>query len=362
MCGSKPRARDNNLINKARGNKKNKKNNRVTDFFSLMEYALITGGLGYIGSHTITQLKKYEIIIVDNLSNSKISTLNALEIITGKKIIFYDVDICEHQQNLEHIFKNHKINMVIHFAALKSVADSVRNPLKYYRNNILSTINLLMVMIKFQVNNLVFSSSCSVYGNACGIVTEETPFGKAQSPYAQTKQICEQIIESSDIQNKIILRYFNPVGVHPSLLLGEDTSSTSLVPIIVRGENIKVFGGDYSTKDGTPVRDYIHIMDIAQAHIKAMERLYKVSLRKPEIYNLGSGKPSTVLEVISAFEKVSDQKCTYEIVNRRVGDVDAVFADISLAFLVLRWKPSYSLDEMILSYWKYYSLIKDQKR
>lgn len=316
-----------------------------------MQTVLITGGLGYIGSHTIVQLpNNYEPIIVDNLSNSSITTLASLEKLTQKNLKLCVLDMCDIQA-LETVFKNNKIDIVIHFAAYKSVSQSVENPLAYYKNNLESTINLLTLMKKYSVSKLIFSSSCSVYGNQSGVVTEETPFGKAQSPYANTKQICEQLIENSKIET-IILRYFNPVGVHPSLLLGEDKSSISLVPALVRG-NLKVFGHDYDTKDGTPLRDYVHVMDIADAHVCALERFKKTAC-KLEIYNLGSGKGSTVLEVIKSFEKVSGKKLDYTVVERRVGDVEKIYADTTLAISLLKWKPKYSLTEMILSYWKYY--------
>ena len=316
-----------------------------------MQKVLIAGGLGYIGSHTITQLpSNYEPIIIDNLSNSSITTLTNLEKITHTKLSLYVLNMCDITA-FEKIFQTHKIDVVIHFAAYKSVSDSMINPLLYYKNNLESTINLLMLMKKYDVKKLIFSSSCSVYGNTSGVVTEETPFGKAQSPYANTKQICEQIIINSDIET-IILRYFNPVGVHQSLLLGEDKMSISLVPALVRG-SLKVFGHDYDTKDGTPLRDYVHVMDIADAHVCALQRFEKVH-KRIEIYNLGSGNGSTVLEVIKSFEKVSKTKCDYQIVERRPGDVDKIYADTTLANILLKWKPKYSLDEMILSYWKYH--------
>lgn len=317
-----------------------------------MQTVLVTGGLGFLGAATVVQLLKsnYHVIILDNLSNSNFETLKHLETITQKKIPCKILDMC-HKSLLDAFFYFNKIDIVIHFAAFKSVPESVNNPLKYFENNLISTMNLLSTMNKYNVSKLVFSSSCSVYGNTSGIVTEETPFGKAQSPYALTKQMCEQMINNTHHIDTIILRYFNPVGVHPSLLLGEDRLSPNLVPVIVRNKNVKVFGQDYDTKDGTPLRDYVHVMDIADAHVCALERLKPNCL---EIYNLGSGTGSTVLEVIEAFERVSGQKSLYEIVGRRQGDADKIYADTTLAQTLLNWKPKYSLDEMVLSYWRYY--------
>ncbi len=319
-----------------------------------METVLVTGGLGYIGSHTVTQLNNYKVVIIDNLRNSQLKTHAILEKITGRKIHFHYIDMCN-LNSFAQLFKMYKFDHVIHFAALKSVPESIQNPLDYFYNNITSTINLLTLMERYNVKNLIFSSSCSVYGNTSNVVTETTPFGIPLSPYAHTKQICEQIITScqKNIHSIIILRYFNPVGVHDSFLLGEDKSSISLVPVIVRNENVKIFGCDYDTIDGTPLRDYVHIMDIVQGHICALKKINCIT--GIEIYNLGSGVGSTVLEVIQSFERVSGQKVSYEIMPRRNGDVAKIFADNQLARKNLNWCPHFSLDQMILSYWNYYN-------
>jgi UDP-glucose 4-epimerase len=289
------------------------------------------------------------VIIVDNLCNSDISVLDKLRAITCSQIDFYPADLCD-GADLDQVFKNHKIDAVIHFAALKSVPESVSEPLLYFRNNVDSTIVLLETMLANNVCNLVFSSSCSVYGNPTEeTVTELTPQGTAESPYAATKQMCEQIIKMTPRIRSISLRYFNPVGALETLPKCEK----SLVSTVCNTKQpLNVFGSDYATHDGTPTRDYVHIMDIAEAHVLALNSLSG----KPsgnEIFNLGSGQSHSVLDVIRCFEKVSETKRDYKLTPRRVGDVGKICANNELARTKLGWQPKHSLEDMVLSTWKH---------
>ncbi len=313
---------------------------------------LCTGGLGYIGSHTVVRLCENtanHVIIVDNLSNSDISVLDKLRAITCVPIDFYPVDLCD-RADLDVVFKLHKIDAVIHFAALKSVPESVSEPLLYFRNNVDSTIVLLETMLANGVCDLVFSSSCSVYGNPKDeTVTELTEFGVAESPYAATKQMCEQIINMATGIQSISLRYFNPVGALETLPKCEK----SLVSIVCDTKQLlNVFGSDYATHDGTATRDYVHIMDIADAHVLALGRLSR-RLLCSEIFNLGSGQSHSVLDVIRCFEKVSGIKRDYNLTDRRVGDVGKICADNKLARTKLGWRPTHNLEDMVLSTWKH---------
>ena len=325
---------------------------------------LVTGGTGYIGSHTVVELinKGYTPVIADNFSNSRKEVLTAIEKITGQKVIFIEVDICD-KQVVRKIFSDHKIEATIHFAAFKAVGESVEQPLKYYRNNLISLINLLEIYNELKLDNFVFSSSCSVYGQTEVLpVTETTPLSKAESPYGNTKQIGEEIMsETLKVSgfNGIALRYFNPAGAHESALIGEYPwqPPSNLVPVITqtaigKRESTTIFGSDYNTKDGTCVRDYIHVVDIAKAHISAIDQLIKKkNTSKFEIYNLGSGTGNTVLEVIQTFEKVTGQKLNYKMGPRRPGDVEKVYADTSKANKGLSWKTELSLTDIVKSAW-----------
>ncbi len=333
---------------------------------------LVTGGTGYIGSHTVVELinKGYTPVIADNFSNSRKEVLGAIEKITGQKLIFVEADICD-KESVRAIFKEHSIAATIHFAAFKAVGESVEQPLKYYRNNLLSLINLLEVYNELKLDNFVFSSSCSVYGQTQELpVCETTPLSKAESPYGNTKQIGEEIMaETVRVSefNGIALRYFNPAGAHESALIGEYPwqPPSNLVPVITqtaigKRESTTVFGSDYNTKDGTCVRDYIHVVDIAKAHISAIELLIKKkNPSKFEIYNLGSGNGNTVLEVIRTFERVTGQKLNYKLGSRRPGDVEKVYADTTKAFKGLNWKTELSLEDIVRSAWAWEKHIND---
>jgi UDP-glucose 4-epimerase len=330
---------------------------------------IVTGGAGYIGSHIIIELIQqtdHEVISVDNFCNSDEHTFERIEKITGKKIKNYNIDLRDLKKT-EGFFASHKDSAaIIHLAALKSVPESVADPILYYDNNINSLLNIIQCQLKFNIQNLIFSSSCSVYGNINDLpVKEETVLNKAESPYGYTKQIGERIIEDVCKSNKnlncILLRYFNPVGAHISGLNGElpINAPTNLVPVITQtaiGKIPKttVFGGDYPTRDGTCIRDYIHVSDIANAHLLALQNLLnKKNKSNHSIYNLGSGKGVSVLEAIKAFETTSGQKLNYTIGPRREGDVIAVYSDSSKVEKELGWKPVYSLDQMVETAWKW---------
>lgn len=328
---------------------------------------LVTGGTGYIGSHTCVELqqKGYEVIIVDNLSNSNIKVLDAIEKISGIKPAFENFDLADSQKTADFFKRNSDIDGIIHFAAFKAVGESVDLPLKYYHNNLFSLVNILQSMKDNGIVNLVFSSSCTVYGQPEKLpVSEDAPIQKAESPYGNTKQISEEIIfdtvKSSNIKG-IALRYFNPIGAHESAIIGELPLGVPncLMPYITQTaigirQQLSVFGDDYNTPDGTAIRDYIHIVDLAKAHVIAVERMVNQKMKKTiEYFNLGTGNGYSVLEVIKSFEKVSGQKLNYQIVGRRAGDVEQVWADTNFANDELGWKAQKSLDEMTLSAWKW---------
>lgn len=330
---------------------------------------LVTGGAGYIGSHTIIELLEntnYNVISIDNYSNSSAKTFLRIEKITGKKVVNYEIDLCD-LKSVEAIFEKEKnIIGIIHFAAFKSVPESVNNPYKYYSNNINSLLNILVCCLKFKIEHFIFSSSCSVYGNINELpVKETTPLGKAESPYAFTKQIGEEILKdyakAFPALNIIALRYFNPVGAHISGLIGEDpiNKATSLVPVITQTaigkiKQMTVHGTDYSTRDGSCIRDYIHVTDIAIAHIKALEYiLNKKQKNNFSIFNLGTGNGVSVLEAIQAFEKTTNEKLNYSIGPKREGDVEAIYSDTSLSEKELGWKTKFTLDEMMETAWKW---------
>jgi len=330
---------------------------------------LVTGGAGYIGSHTIIDIienTNWEVISADNYSNSTPDTFKRIQKITGKKVKNYEVDLCN-AKAVKKIFKENKdICGIIHFAAFKSVPDSVAQPLLYYHNNIESLVNLLACTKKFQVPYFIFSSSCSVYGNVTKLpVNEKTPLGIAVSPYGYTKQIGEQMLADFANTNhnghSIALRYFNPVGAHPSGIIGEVPTQkpNNLVPMITqtavgKHKGMIVYGDNYDTRDGTCIRDYVHVCDIARAHINALTYLMKTPKASAySIFNLGTGKGVSVMEMIKAFEKVSGKKLNYVIGKRREGDVEAIYSDIKLSKNVLRWNPRYSLDQMMDTAWKW---------
>lgn len=329
---------------------------------------LVTGGCGYIGSHTIVDLidHGFEVVSVDNNVNSFPHVMEEVERIIGKKVQNYTLDLCDFEAT-KQIFEDHPdISGVIHFAALKSVNESVTEPLEYFRNNLNSLINMLECCKQYDVKGFIFSSSCSVYGNAKELpVTEETPFEEAESPYARTKQIGEQIVQDFAANNPntstIMLRYFNPAGAHETALIGEQAKKTAwnLVPVITetaigKRENMVVFGDDYDTRDGSCVRDYIHVMDISNAHTKAVQYLfgYKNSSNY-EIFNLGTGEGVTVIEAIKAFEKVSNKKLNYTIAPRREGDVVAIYANNDKAMNLLGWSPVRGIEDIMRTAWKW---------
>ncbi|MDD4149823.1 MAG: UDP-glucose 4-epimerase GalE [Bacteroidales bacterium] len=332
----------------------------------MMQKVIITGGTGYIGSHTVVEFQNagFEVVVIDNLSNSVIEVLTGIESITGIRPIFYQIDVSE-TKDLETVFKDHKDAVaVIHFAAYKAVGESVKEPLKYYQNNIQGLVNVLSNMIKYDIPNLVFSSSCTVYGQPEKLpVTEDTPVVKAESPYGNTKKINEEIIvdtiNSSENLNAISLRYFNPIGAHISANIGELPLGVpnNLLPYITQTaiglrKELSVFGDDYNTPDGTAIRDYINVCDLAKAHVVAVKRLLNNALRY-EVFNIGTGKGSSVMEIINAFESSTGQKLNYKIVDRRAGDIEQVWADTSKANKILCWKAEISLDETVKSAWEW---------
>jgi UDP-glucose 4-epimerase len=336
---------------------------------SLKNTIIITGGAGYIGSHTIIELietTEFNIVSIDNFSNSSPKTFTRIEQITGRKIKNYEINLCD-KNEIEKIFEIEKnIIGVIHFAAFKAVGESVENPNKYYHNNINSLLNILECCLKFNVSNFIFSSSCSVYGNLSQLPVKETsPIGKAESPYAYTKQVGEEIIKDYAIANPkfqaIALRYFNPVGAHITGTIGESpiNKPNNLVPVITNTaigkiKEMTVYGNDYTTRDGTCIRDYIHVSDIATAHIKAM--MYLIEHKNTgnfSIFNLGTGNGVSVLEAIHSFEKVSGLKLNYIIGPKRAGDVEAIYSDNSFTEKNLNWKPKFNLDQMMESAWKW---------
>ena len=331
-----------------------------------MKKILVTGGLGFIGSHTVVELQQagYEVVIIDNLYNSKIEVLESITAITGVKPSYSNIDL-RNKIAVEDFFKNNKIEGVIHFAASKAVGESVKNPLLYYENNISTLVYLLKEMKKHKLSNFIFSSSCTVYGQADELpITENAPTKPAESPYGNTKQIGEEIIKESCKANglkAIALRYFNPIGAHETALIGELPMGVpqNLIPFVTQTaagirEELSVFGDDYPTKDGTAVRDYIHVVDLAKAHIAALERLLKNNNKKDfEVFNVGTGTGSSVLEVIQAFEKVSKTKLNYKIVGRREGDITSAYADTTLAKVELGWETEKTLDEALLAAWQW---------
>jgi len=338
---------------------------------------LVTGGTGYIGSHTVVELIQagHEVVIIDNLSNSEIGVLDGIEAITGVKPEFHPIDLCDRSE-LNAFFRDRKdIDSVIHFAAYKAVGESTEKPLMYYRNNVLSTLHLLDAMIEYGISNIVFSSSCTVYGQPDELpVDENAPVKEPLSPYGNTKQVNEQMIrytvEAGNNIRAISLRYFNPIGAHPSARIGEAPQGipNNLLPYVTQTalgirEQLKVFGNDYNTPDGTPIRDYINVVDLSRAHVVAIERLiHQKNKQGYEYFNIGTGRGNTVLEVIEAFERATGQKLNYQIVGRRPGDVEKVYADTTLANEELGWKAEKSLEETLLLAWNWETAYRKTKK
>lgn len=332
-----------------------------------MKKILVTGGLGFIGSHTVVELQNegYEVVIIDDLSNSSIEVLDRITSITNKKPHFEQLDL-KNQSAVQNLFQKHSdIAGVIHFAASKAVGESVEKPLLYYHNNISSLIYLLEEMAKNNTNSFIFSSSCTVYGQADAMpITEQAPFKPAESPYGNTKKMGEEIIRDtakvSDL-NAVALRYFNPIGAHETAKIGELPIGVpqNLIPYVTQTaagirEQLSVFGGDYPTIDGTAIRDYIHVVDLAKAHTIAMRRLLENTNKTYfEVFNVGTGKGSTVLEVIHAFENATGKKLNYKIVDRREGDIIEAYADTTYANNELGWKAELNLEDALASAWKW---------
>ncbi len=337
---------------------------------------LVTGGTGYIGSHTVVELqsKGYEVVIVDDLSNSGIEVLDSITKITGIKPGFEKFNLADAEKTNDFFNKNQDIKAIIHFAASKAVGESVDIPLHYYRNNLVSVMNILDAQIKYNIPNLVFSSSCTVYGQPDVLpVTENTPRQDAESPYGNTKRVNEDImsdtIKVNPQLNGIALRYFNPIGAHKSALIGELPLGVpqNLVPFItqsaarVRGE-LKVFGDDYDTPDGSAIRDYINVVDLAKAHVIAIDRLLRGKNKKNyEIFNLGTGNGYSVLQIVKGFEKATGVELDYKIVGRRAGDIEKIWADTTFANEELGWKAEIGLEETLLTAWNWEKNIREIK-
>ena len=340
---------------------------------STMKKILVTGGLGYIGSHTVVELQKtgFEVVIIDNLSNSTLDVLNGITAITKVKPVFVKLDLRE-KEEVSIFFENHKdIVGIIHFAASKAVGESVEKPLLYYENNIGTLVYLLQECNKHSIHNFIFSSSCTVYGEPDSLpISEEAPIKIANSPYGNTKQISEEIIldtcSVSEIKS-IALRYFNPIGAHVTTEIGELPVGVpqNLVPFITQTaaglrDELSVFGADYPTPDGSCIRDYIHVVDLAKAHVIALQRLLTAKNTTDfEVFNLGTGRGSSVLEVVNAFEKVTGQKLNYKIVDKRPGDVISVYADTAKANKVLGWKTEKTMEDGLESAWKWERKIRN---
>jgi UDP-glucose 4-epimerase len=324
---------------------------------------LITGGTGYIGSHTVVEFlnNDYDVVIMDNLSNSKKEALNRIEKITGKKPKFYEVDLLD-KEGMKKIFQENKIDSVIHFAGLKAVGESVEKPLLYYKNNITGTINLLEVMKEQGVKKIVFSSSATVYGYSTDVpFNEDTPLS-ATNPYGRTKLIIEEILRDIYVSDNnwgiALLRYFNPIGAHESGLIGEDPNGkpNNLMPYITqvaigKRDKLSVFGDDYDTPDGTGVRDYIHVVDLAKGHLKALEKIMKENI--VQAYNLGTGKGYSVLDLVKTFQKVNEVEIPYEITDRRPGDIAICYADPEKAKKELNWQAEKGIEEMCRDSWNW---------
>ncbi len=337
-----------------------------------MKNILVTGGMGFIGSHTCIALidAGFNVIILDNLCNSDISTLSRIETIIGHSPAFYFADL-SHKHTIEAVFKQQEIHAVIHFAALKAVGESVEKPINYYQNNLLGTLNLCQVMQEFGVFNLVFSSSATVYGDNNAIPYQEDMPLSATSPYGQSKVMIEQMLQdlyvSEPSWNISLLRYFNPIGAHPSGLLGEDPKGipNNLMPYIAQvatgqRESLGVYGDDYETPDGTGIRDYIHVVDLADGHLKALAQLETQKPTSIDAYNLGAGHGYSVLDVIKTFEQASQQKIPYQRLPRRAGDIAEFYADASKAKAILNWQVEHNLLQMCEDSWRWQQQLKGE--
>ncbi len=343
----------------------------------MKETVLVTGGTGFIGSHTTVELQQagYKVVIVDNLSNSSASVVDGIEKITGIRPAFEQVDCCD-MPALRGVFEKYKdIKGIIHFAASKAVGESVEKPLLYYRNNLNSLINLLELMPQFGVKGIIFSSSCTVYGQPTPEnlpVTESAPIQKALSPYGNTKQINEEIIQdyihSGANIKSIILRYFNPIGAHPTAYIGELPNGVpmNLIPFVTQTaigirKQLKIFGNDYATPDGTCIRDYIYVVDLAKAHVKAMERVLENPDSDPvEVFNIGTGKGLSTLEVVQGFEKATGVKLNWEFAPRREGDIEKVWGNVDKANKILGWKAEANIEDVLRSAWKWQVKLRDE--
>jgi UDP-glucose 4-epimerase len=333
-----------------------------------MKKVLVTGGTGYIGSHTAVELinEGFDVIIIDNLSNSDITVLDGIEQITGYRPEFHQIDLKDKKAVSEFFEEHTSLDSIVHFAAYKAVGESTEKPLMYYRNNLLSTLHLLEHMVQYSVPHIVFSSSCTVYGQPDKLpVDESAPIKKPLSPYGSTKQMSERMIEDAATANNVVkgiaLRYFNPIGAHPSALIGENPEGIpdNLLPFITQTalglrDELKVFGDDYNTPDGTAIRDYINVVDLAKAHVKAIRRLQDNKNKSDyEFFNVGTGKGNSVMEIINAFEKATGQRIKHRITGRRPGDVEQVYADTRYANEELGWKAEATLEETLRSAWNW---------
>ncbi|MEE0520809.1 MAG: UDP-glucose 4-epimerase GalE [Bacteroidaceae bacterium] len=329
---------------------------------------LVTGGTGFIGSHTTVELQQagYDVVIIDNLSNSSAAVVDGIEKITGTRPAFEQVDLNDFEAT-EAVFKKYKIDGCIHFAASKAVGESVQKPLLYYRNNLNSLMNVLELMAKYDSKGIIFSSSCTVYGQPTPEnlpVTEEAPIQKALSPYGNTKQVNEEIIQdyihSGAPLKSIILRYFNPIGAHPSALIGELPNGVpmNLIPFVTQTaigirKQLKIFGNDYNTPDKTCIRDYIYVVDLAKAHVKAMERVLEKETDPVEVFNIGTGHGYSTLEIVESFERATGVKLPWEYAPRREGDIEAIWGNVDKANKVLGWSADTPLDDILSSAWKW---------
>lgn len=334
----------------------------------MKETILVTGGTGFIGSHTTVELQQagYNVVIIDNLSNSNAAVIDGIEKITGVRPAFEQVDLNDFDAT-EAVFKKHKIDGCIHFAASKAVGESVQKPLLYYRNNLNSLMNVLELMAKYGSKGIIFSSSCTVYGQPTPEnlpVTEQAPIQKALSPYGNTKQVNEEIIQdfihSGAPIKSVILRYFNPIGAHPSALIGELPNGVpmNLIPFVTQTaigirKQLKIFGHDYNTPDKTCIRDYIYVVDLAKAHVKAMERVLEKDTEPVEVFNIGTGHGYSTLEIVEGFERATGVKLPWEYAPRREGDIEAIWGNVDKANNVLGWKADTPLDDILASAWKW---------
>lgn len=334
----------------------------------MKETILVTGGTGFIGSHTTVELQQagYNVVIIDNLSNSNAAVIDGIEKITGVRPAFEQVDLNDFDAT-EAVFKKHKIDGCIHFAASKAVGESVQKPLLYYRNNLNSLMNVLELMAKYGSKGIIFSSSCTVYGQPTPEnlpVTEQAPIQKALSPYGNTKQVNEEIIQdfihSGAPIKSVILRYFNPIGAHPSALIGELPNGVpmNLIPFVTQTaigirKQLKIFGHDYNTPDKTCIRDYIYVVDLAKAHVKAMERVLEKDTEPIEVFNIGTGHGYSTLEIVEGFERATGVKLLWEYAPRREGDIEAIWGNVDKANNVLGWKADTPLDDILASAWKW---------